>query len=91
MNTNKLDEILIQYLKKTDISPTEELPVIITMGEPTEGLGFLAEEGFHLKHHYQSIHAVAGTANAKSIASLSDLPKVSKIEYDGKVTHFPEG
>jgi hypothetical protein len=33
---------------------------------------------------------VAGTANAKNILSLAALPSVSKIEYDGEVTHFPD-
>ena len=90
MNTDKLDETLAQYLKNPDLNPTEEIPVIITMDEATEGLGFLEKKGFHIKYHYQNIQAVAGTANSKSIAALAALPSVSKIEYDGKVEHFPD-
>ena len=90
MNTDKLDETLIQHLKNPDISPTEEIPIIITMDEASDDLGFLEEKGFHTKYHYQNINAVAGTAHAKSIAALAALPSVSKIEYDGKVEHFPD-
>lgn len=90
MNTDKLDETLAQYLKNPDLSPTEEIPVIITMEKATDDLGFLEEKGFHTKYHYQNINAVAGTTQAQSIAALAALPSVSKIEYDGKVTHFPD-
>lgn len=89
MNTDKLDETLAQYLRSPDISQTEEIPIIITIDRVTKDLGFLEERGFHVKYHYQNINAVAGTANAKSISSLSALHTVSKIEYDGKVMHFP--
>jgi hypothetical protein len=89
MNTDKLDETLVQYLRNPDTSQTEEIPIIITIDRVTKDLGFLEERGFHVKYHYQNINAVAGTANAKSIASLSALHTVSKIEYDGKVVHFP--
>ena len=77
MNTNKLDETLIQYLKNPNLSPTEEIPVIITVDEATDELGFLEEQGFHIKYHYQNIHAVAGTANAKNLLSLAALRSVS--------------
>ena len=90
MNTHKLDETLAQYLKNPDLNLTEEIPVIITVDEATDDLGILEEKGFHTKYHYQNINVVAGTAQAKSIAALAALPSVSKIEYDGKVTHFPD-
>jgi len=88
MNKDKLGETLTRYLKNPELSPNEEIPVIITMRDVTEDLSFLEEKGFLVKFQYHAINAAAGTATADKIEDIAELDRVEKIEFDGEVTHF---